>query len=341
MRPFLHPHLVNGRAGDPALYIETLFERQTILFDLGDLAILPPRKIHRLEHIFVSHTHIDHFIGFDRLLRVLAGREKKLNLYGPPDFIEQVRHKLQAYRWNLVDRYVRDLVFCVTEVAPSLEIQKAVFRLKNAFVIEPQTGGVLAGSVVCSEPRFRVSTAALDHGTPCLAFAVEESAHVNVWKTRLLGLGLQVGPWLKDLKRAIVEKRPDDHAINTGSFSASQQEKEMPLGTLRSVVTVTPGQKIAYVTDAADTAANRAAIIKLVENADVLFIEAAFSQADASLAAERAHLTAAAAGDIAREAAVRRIEPFHFSPRYAEDETRLLKEALTAFAKAPSPRRLA
>jgi ribonuclease Z len=43
MRPFLHPGLVNGRTGDPALYIETLFEKETILFDLGDIANLPPR----------------------------------------------------------------------------------------------------------------------------------------------------------------------------------------------------------------------------------------------------------------------------------------------------------
>ena len=109
----------------------------------------------------------------------------------------------------------------------------------------------------------------------------------------------------------------------------------MPLGTLRGAVTVTLGQKIAYVTDAADTAANRAAIIELVQNADVLFIEATFLQADAPLAAERAHLTAEAAGRIAREACVRRIEPFHFSPRYAEEEPRLMNEALVAFAGAP------
>ena len=37
MRPMLHPTLVNGRTGDPALYIETLFEKRAILFDLGDI----------------------------------------------------------------------------------------------------------------------------------------------------------------------------------------------------------------------------------------------------------------------------------------------------------------
>jgi ribonuclease Z len=89
---------------------------------------------------------------------------------------------------------------------------------------------------------------------------------------------------------------------------------------------------VVYVTDAADTPENRAAIIKLAQNADLLFIEAAFAQADAALAAERAHLTTATAGNLARLAGVRRIEPFHFSARYTGQETRLLEEVMAAFA---------
>ncbi len=83
--------------GDPALYIETLFERRAILFDLGDIAALSPRKVLRLEHVFVSHTHIDHFVGFKRMLRLLVGRERKISLQGPEGFIDQVGHKLHAY----------------------------------------------------------------------------------------------------------------------------------------------------------------------------------------------------------------------------------------------------
>ena len=81
MRPLLHPMLINGRTGDPALYIETLFEQRAILFDLGDISSLSPRKIRRLDHVFVSHAHIDHFFGFDRLLRVLVGRDKQIHFF--------------------------------------------------------------------------------------------------------------------------------------------------------------------------------------------------------------------------------------------------------------------
>jgi ribonuclease Z len=336
MRPLLHPSLVNGRFGDPAVYVETLFETGAILFDLGDIAALSPRKIQRLEHIFVSHAHVDHFVGFDRLLRLLVGREKKISLYGPTGFVDRVRHKLCAYDWNLFDRYPCDLVFVATEIASSFETRTAQFRLKTAFAEEAIGGGRLAEGVVVNDPNFRVSTAILDHHTPCLAFAIEEAAHLNVWKNRLAEMGLAVGPWLRELKRAVIENKPDDYPIRIDRSPTPLDARTAPLVVLRKALTITPGQKIAYVTDIADTAANREAVVGLVRNADLLFIEAAFAQADVELAAERAHLTTAAAGSIAREAGVRRIEPFHFSPRYAGEEERMLNEVAAAFSPRTS-----
>jgi ribonuclease Z len=336
MRPMLHPMLVNGRSGDPALYIETMFEKRAVLFDLGDITVLSPRKVQRLEQVFVSHAHIDHFIGFDRLLRLLVGREKTIRLFGPEGFIDNVHHKLLAYRWNLVDRYLSDLSFVVTEIDSSFASRTSQFRLKAAFVEEPVGGGRIVDGLVCGEPTFRVSIAVLEHRTPCLGFAIEEVAHVNVWKNRLAEMGLPVGPWLRALKRAVVEERPDDYPIAT----PAAPDMQLPLGRLRDAVTVTPGQKIAYVADAADTPANRKAIIGLARSADILFIEAAFAAADAVLAAERAHLTTVAAGLIAREARVRRVEPFHFSPRYAGEGERMLAEVLVAFSDQAVPRGL-
>jgi ribonuclease Z len=330
MRPLLHPRLVNGRYGDPALYIETLFERHAILFDLGDIASLSPRDVQRLDYVFVSHAHIDHFIGFDRLLRLLAGREKTINLYGPDGFVDHVHHKLRAYRWNLVDRYRCDLAFVVTEITSSRETCTAQFRLKNAFAEERIGAGHLLDGIVLRQPMFQVATAILEHRTPSLAFAVEEPVHVNVWKSRLVELELPVGSWLRDLKQAVIEDKPDDYSFRIGREPSGV--REVKLADLRNVVTVTAGQKIAYVTDAADTRANREAIIGLARNADLLFIEAAFAWADASLAAERAHLTTKAAGEIARAAEVRKVEPFHFSPRYAGAEARMLSEVMRAFS---------
>ena len=335
MRPSWHPMLVNGRLGDPALYMEPLFEKRAILFDLGDIHSLPPRKIKRIEQVFVSHTHLDHFVGFDRLLRVLVGREKTIHLFGPAGLIDSVGHKLHAYRWNLADCYLSDLVFVVAELDGSHQTRKACFRLKNAFRAEELQPDRLAERVCYQDPHFRVSMALLDHRTPCLGYALEEAAHVNIRKNRLLELGLRVGPWLRELKQAVIEKRPDDEIVRVET-QLSTAMREMRLGDLRNVFTVTEGQKIGYVTDAAPTEENQRAIIRLVKGADILFIEAPFAAADAELAAERAHLTTALAGRLARDAQVQRVEPFHFSPRYEGQFDAMLAEVAGAYAGVPS-----
>ena len=332
MRPLFHPSLVNGRYGDPAIYVETLFENRCLLFDLGDIASLSPRKVQRIDQIFISHAHIDHFVGFDHLLRLLVGREKSVHIHGPPGLARHVYHKLQGYQWDLAEGYRYDLVFVVSELKTPQSVVTTRFRLKAAFAAEPLASRATIKGVLCDEPTFRVSTAILEHHAPCLGFALQEAAHINIWKSRLAERGLPVGSWLRSLKRAIVEDRADDHLIQIDDEMATAGRVER-LGSLRDFVTITTGQKIAYVTDVTDTPANRAAIIALVREADLLFIEAAFAASDAELARQRGHLTTTAAGEIAREAGVRRVEPFHFSPRYAGEEQRLLEEVMKAFTQ--------
>ena len=87
----------------------------------------------------------------------------------------------------------------------------------------------------------------------------------------------------------------------------------------------------------ADTPANRARIAALAAAADTLFIESRFAAADASQAREPAHLTTTAAGEIARAAEARRLEPFHFSPRYEGEEERMLAEVEAAFGRPLVP----
>ena len=332
MRPRFFPMLVNGRLGDPALYVGFLMERRAMLFDLGDLHALTPRKILRLTDIFVSHAHVDHFIGFDHLLRTILGRGMRLRLWGPAGFADRVEAKLAGYTWNLVGRFRDDLVLDVTEVGGAGTARAARFRLKNGFAREESGNAGLAGGVLLDEPSLRVRAAMLDHGIPCLAFALEETAHINVWPDRLARLGLATGPWLAELKAAIRAGRPDETPIAVRWRAAHPDSAPtLPLGRLREVVSETPGQRIAYVTDAAPTEANARAVADLAGDADVLFIEAAFAATDAATAAERAHLTTAEAGRLARLAGVGRVEPFHFSARYGGDAVRMIREVEAAF----------
>ena len=323
MRPLLHPSLVNGRSGDPAVYIEMLYARGALLFDLGDLSALGPRNLLRVTHALVSHMHMDHFVGFDVLLRVSVGREKSIRIVGPTGIIDRICHKLHAYQWDLVERYATDLIFEVTEVLPG-RLRRARLRFKTGFRREDGGEATRTDMTVLTEPGFTVSAVVLDHHGPCLGYAVEEVAHANVWKNRLTERGLATGPWLQALKAAVMRGESDDHVLEVPGKGT------VPLAKLRDLVTLSRGQKIAYVTDVADTPSNRAAVAELARGADLLFIEAPFRAADVEQARARAHLTTVAAGEIARAAGVRRVEPFHFSPRY-EDLDAMVGEVMAAF----------
>lgn len=328
MTPQFLPCLVNGPFDDPAVYVDFLYERRALLFDLGDIRALSPRKILRLSHIFISHTHIDHFVGFDQVLRLCLGREKRLHLYGPPGFTTRVEHRLASFTWNLVDSYPTDFTVVAAELHPDGSSISAEFHCRRGFRRESERTEQLSGNIILDEETFRIRTAFLDHRTVSLAFALEEKSHVNIMKNRLLEMGLPTGPWLAELKRAVVRGDEDDSLFRVWWRGATGvEERRFPLGELkRKILNIVPGQKIAYVTDAASTPKNSAKIIALARNADYLFIEATFLHEDHELALERYHLTALQAGLLARQAGVARVTPFHFSPRYRSMEEKLRQE---------------
>ena len=333
MTPIFHPQLVNDPFGDPAVFVDFLFERRALLFDLGDVSALPARKILRLSHIFVSHTHMDHFSGFDRVLRLCLGREHALSLYGPPGFLNQVEHKLAAYSWNLVQNYPTNFTLIAHEFAGGDRLQRARFCCHRRFVREDVEDLPGSAGVILEDDGIRVRAIPLDHDIPCLAFALEEKMHLNVWKNRLQELGLPTGPWLQELKRRVRQGAPDDTPVEIHWHDHNGSHAHvLSLGQLRrQILRIVPGQKVAYVVDAAYHPENARRIVDLARTADTLFIESVFLERDSARAAARFHLTAHQAGTLARAAGVTRLVPMHFSPRYSDEPDALQREAEAAF----------
>jgi ribonuclease Z len=321
----VQPRLVNDPFSDPGLFIDFCFGRRALLFDLGELTPLSSRELMRLTHVFVSHTHMDHFAGFDRLLRVCLHRTTPLHLIGPAGFIERVAHKLSAYTWNLLDEQSFDFVLTAEEFTEHGIGQACEFRAREAFRRRELPAPPLPPGILLDEEAFRIEGVVLDHGTPCLAFAFQEKMRINVWREGLRSLGLPVGPWLNDAKRAVRHGAPDDHLI------VVSDDRSVPVGVLKQqALRIARGDRIVYVVDAAFHATNVTRIVELARGAGQLFIEAPFLDEDAAIAAQRRHLTARQAGVIAREAGVARLVPFHFSGRYAEREDALRQEAEAA-----------
>ncbi len=300
--------LLNQPFGDPALYVRLAGEKKALLVDLGDVGCLAPGRLVKIQDVFVTHTHIDHFIGFDHLLRLNLARDKTLRIFGPPGIIRNVGGKLAGYTWNLVNDY--EFAVEAVEIGRR-ELKKVRFACARRFRPEPARREPRDGDRVDTHPHYGVRALRLDHGIASLAYLLEERFHININKDRLDKLGLPVGPWLREAKDALWQGLPD------GSEIEVRQGLRLELGQLRrELVTITRGRKIAYVTDCRGTAGNLKKIISFVRGADLLYCEAAFLDRDRDKALDRGHLTARQAGLAAREAGVAALEVFHFSPRY-------------------------
>jgi ribonuclease Z len=339
MNPSFSSYLVNDVFGDPGVYVEVRWSKRALLFDLGHNDALGPTRLLRANDIFISHTHMDHFIGFDAVLRVALGRGKTVRLYGPPGLIDNVEGKLRGYTWNLVDGYplsieVRE--FHETYVRQAACRASDGFRLcrhpDHPLTVDPRTGIFTA----LEDPMFTVRAVALNHRIPSIAYSLEEQFHINVNKQKLHDAGLPVGAWLKDAKQHIWQGRPDDFRFAATLYDEHRrEERTFLLGEVKErFLTISRGQKIVYVVDARYDDDNAAKILSLAQGADVFYCESPYLEADAEKARERYHLTARQAGLMARKARVRELVVFHFSPRYTGQGEALEREAMEAFQGA-------
>lgn len=329
MRPSFTPKLLTDTPfADPGLLVNFALARRAFLFDLGSSVNISSRDILKLSHVFVSHTHVDHFIGFDHLVRVVLGRDCRIRIFGPEGFLKNVEGKLAGYTWNLVEGYENDFVLSATEVSEKGLLTRS-YLLKKAFAPVDEEWEPFTGDLLC-EPSLTVSTRILNHKIPCLGFRVCERYHINVLKARVTELGLAVGPWLSRLKELLFAEA--DPATEICAPCEGGGEKSFALGDIAELVTArSPGQVLCYVTDACYTPENRENILELAAGADQAYIEAAFLDEDAELAAERGHLTARQAGELAREAGAKTLSVFHLSPRYTDREQEIYAEAERAF----------
>jgi ribonuclease Z len=297
-----------------------MHQKRAFLFDAGKIENLSSREIMKITHLFISHTHIDHFIGFDLILRVLLKRESPLSVFGPEGMISAVENKLGGYTWNRITEYpVKLNVFDITHK----KIVQAGFYANNSFKKQLIREGPFNGTLF-DENGIKVNAMILDHDVPCMAYSVEEPQKINIMSSIIAEMGFETGKWLNELKEAVRNNAQDDHIFKVSG-------KEVRLGELRGALKFTRGQKISYVTDINPTEDNTLKVIDFVRKSTNLYIEACFLDSDMDLAIKRNHITGAIAGEIARKADVLKLSPMHMSRRYFKASRTPLEEALDAF----------
>ena len=314
----LRTTLPNGSRGDALVLARMPLVGRCLAFDAGDARRLPHDDVLRLSHLFVSHCHVDHFVGFDALVRPRVCREETLGAAGPEGFLDHVEGRLRGYDWNLVDG--NHFVLVVREM---LEDRTRVARFDSgrAFAREPLPDEP-AGSFPLDDVGLVAESEPLDHHLVPRGWAVQAPKRLNVRAEALRESGVPAGPWLQALKeRAARGDRDGTLALPDG--------REARVGEWSDrLLSVAPGTRVAFVTDTICDASTRPRIVKLAASADVFACGAPFLQSEqAERAKATRHLTAAQAGEMAAEAGARTLLLFHVSDRYGGDVARHAEEA--------------
>ncbi len=320
----LQVELINGVFGDPLLHVRLGHRRRSLLFDLGEGARLSARLAHQVTDVFISHAHLDHIAGFLWLLRSRIGEYPPCRLYGPPGLARHVAGFLAGILWDRVEDWAP--VFEVLELHGTTLRRYRLRAGEEGWTALGERAA--ADGVLLQETEFRVRAETLDHRhTRVLAYAFEPVCQLNVRKDRLQARGLSPGPWLGELKRRVLAQDLQARIhLPDGTWGRAAELGE-------ALLLVSPPKRLVYATDLADTPENRRRLVALARHAHTFFCEAAFRQADVELARRHGHLTTRACGEIAAEAGVGRLVPFHFSRRYEDDASPLYEEIRAVYGR--------
>lgn len=265
------------------------------LIDCGECCQMLLKRHHipmlRLNAIFISHLHGDHYFGLFGLLSSmsLAGRIVPLRIYGPSS-LEEV---LNFYNSRMNDRNTFETVFTAVDA-------------DFGNIEESCTGAVR----FFEDEKMEVFSFPLKHRIPVCGYLFREKpAQRNMRKESIAEYGLSVSEILQ---------------LKSGTDVVREN------GTVVSVEDVTcPPMKPLSFAYCSDTA-YLPDLHKTVAGVDLIYHEATFAEEHSALAAEMFHSTARQAAMVAAEAGAGQLVIGHFSSRY-KDLSRLLSEARSVF----------
>jgi len=302
---------INSPFEDSAFFVRNVYKKSAFLLDCGRLGNIANSEVLSITDVFVSHTHIDHFYGFDRLLRTFIRADKTLRFYGPNGFINNVKGKLAGYTWNLIKSY--RLIIEAYELLED-KIKVAIFKAELGFVPEEYE---FERKEIELDDGFKLTYEFFDHGIKTVGYRIKEDIHVNVKKDTIESLGYKKGAWISVLKAKLRNGEKSGMLsveTETGVINKSIKELEEEL------IIYTPPQDITYITDLAPTFENFKKAINFAKNSHILMIEGMFLKRDVLHAIVKKHLTLELAKEIFIRSKSNYVHFFHFAPKYENDK---------------------
>ena len=310
-------YLINERYEDPGVFLQVENTGDYILFDIGNIYKLDRSLIKKVNKIFISHTHMDHFIGFDYLLRLKLGKEQIVEIFGIHPVAENIYHKLQGYIWNLVE-FEPQIVFLVKQYKDGY-FYHYQFDIKKKFKKEFIKRTKAKENIIFENENYKVQFAVLDHKIPVLGYSFIFPDRLKLNKELIKELPLK-GKEIGKLKEFLENPKNINKKFKIGSkYYTYKHLKE-------KYTFVQKGIKISYITDVLGSKENIEKIVNLVKNSDYLYCESVFLEEDNEQASKVYHLTTKQTAEIAKTANVKNLIPFHFSRRYGKNTKPIFHE---------------
>jgi len=323
-RTFSEIRLVNGSTGDPVLFIDYPGKDDSLLFDGGDNGRLSLTRLGDLAAVFITHHHVDHFVGLDRIVRANMDRDKVLHVFGPANTIAKVYDRINAYEYPYFP--FQKIVLRVTEVVPG-KLRTGLLECTRRFPEPTVTETPWTGPLLYDSPHLQVEAAFTDHTVPGLAFALVEKVGYHPDPAKLARGTLRAGAWVQEALKRLRAGDPADTRleIDGGTFSLKTLAEQY--------FAVSPSTRVTYITDTALSEASRPGLLKLAHKATRLYCDSFYAQAQMKQAQQYRHMTATQAGELAKAAKVDQLILIHFSQRYAGKYEALIDEARAVFPR--------
>ena len=276
------------------------------LCECGEASGLSVKDCQNIRAIFISHTHIDHFIGFDKVLRHQLGIGKRVIICGPKGIAEQVQAKVKAYLWNLATP--DSITYEIREIVTSSQVE--------IYELQPPTWGLKklgTETKLYENERFAVSFAILNHKTDSIAYLFTEQDSVNI---NLENSGFRGGKWINELKQA--------YGSGVGERAITIDGETYLAKSLFHLLEVKKGDSLGVIMDHGATEANHSIIRTHFANSNQVFIESFYKLEDQEKAEKNAHSYSSASGKIMKECGVKNAIPVHFSRKYSEEDIQIL-----------------
>ncbi len=323
---YFKPTYCSGLLDDPLLLINIRPSNGSILIDCGQLTHLAKRVLNTIHTIFISHAHMDHFMGIDKFTRTVLTSKKTIQLFGPPGIAAKLEKKMGGYDWNLVEDF-----FCSYKVCEIHHHQIEEFTLSGAkgFRLKHQHSVPWTSQIIYENSFFQVEAAICDHKIPVLVFKLTEKPYFQIDEEKIEKNSFRKGSWLTQLKKWFHQTTKQEIFLDVPIANSSTGQDYQTIDAKILYQRIEKEQfppSIGYITDIGLTESNTRKVLSLMKNVTLLYCECTYLKEQVKKARKSYHLCTDDLNELLRHIKPEFFMPIHLSKAYLQQSEKLYQQ---------------